>query len=67
MWTSEPETIPALLDKYLVESKFPGKIPGTTLYLTLAEDRGGHREQALPNQKWKLFMVLWLVDSLNFL
>lgn len=55
-WTSGPSSLEELLDQFLVENKFPGKLPGTTLYLTPAADRSGKVEECVPGQKWKLFM-----------
>ena len=53
----EPESVQLLLDHYIVEGKFAGRTPGTTLYLAGAKKRDGIVDQIEPNQKYKLFLV----------
>lgn len=60
---SEPDTLNLLLDRYIVEGKFSGRTPGTTLYLVQACNRAGHVDQCTPDQRFKLFMVTWLIVS----
>lgn len=55
-WT-EPLTIEALLDQYVVESKFAGRTTGTTLFLTRSMNRSGEVTQCVDGQRWKLFLV----------
>lgn len=57
-WTSEPTTLDALLDTYIVEQKVSARWPGVTLYLTLATRRDGSNVDMLADQqKYKLFLV----------
>ena len=57
-WTSEPTTLEALLDEYIVEQKVSARWPGATLYLTSATKRDGSLTDALADQqRYKLFMV----------
>lgn len=56
-FTSEPRTLDALLERYHVENKLPGRDPGTALLLTLAHDRQGKASEMIDNQKYKLFLV----------
>ena len=58
-WTGEPESLNELVDKYVIENKFSGRIPGTTLYLVQCRARDGSTSQALENQRFKLFIVAW--------
>ena len=60
---SEPLTVEELVDKYIIESKFAGRYPGTTLYLTQAKDRSGALHQVEEGQRFKLFLVTWLKNS----
>ena len=53
----EPTTIDTLLDRYVIEGKFAGRSPSTTLYLTLAQDRSGTTTQTTEKQRWKLFLA----------
>lgn len=57
-FTSEPSTYEVLLDKYIVESKVPGRNPSTTLLLCMAKSRGGELTEVVDGQKWKLFLAL---------
>ena len=59
-WTSEPESLEQLLDAYIIESKISGRHPGTSLFLTMATKRDGQCTDVLPDQKYKLFLVVWL-------
>ena len=59
-WTCEPTAIESLLDQYHIENKVPGRIPGTTLYLTLATGRNGNTTETIDNQRFKLFLVICL-------
>ena len=59
----EPETVEVLMDMYIVEGKFSGRAPGTTLYLMNAKKRDGTTDQIQPNQRFKLFLVTWLLNS----
>ena len=54
---SEPLTIEALMDQYIVEGKFAGRSAGTTLYLTRSKTRAGEITQCEEGQRWKLFLV----------
>eukprot|EP00435_Cladocopium_sp_Y103_P058278 s510_g20.t1 len=45
----EPESVQLLLDHYIVEGKFSGRTPGTTLYLVGAKKRDGNADQILPD------------------
>lgn len=56
-WTSEPQTLNALLDTYYVESKLPGREPGTALLIAHAKNRQGETTEIVANQKYKLFLV----------
>lgn len=58
-WTGEPGTLDEMLDRYVVESKFSGRAPACTLYLVCAKTRSGDLHQALPSQKFKLFLAPW--------
>ena len=58
-WTGEPENLDELLDRYVVESKFSGRAPACTLYLVCAKNRSGDLHQALPSQRFKLFLAPW--------
>lgn len=58
---SEPESLNLLLDRYIVEGKFAGRTPGTTLYVVQSRNRSGSVDQCTPDQKFKLFMVTWLI------
>lgn len=53
----EPESVQLLLDHYIVEGKFSGRTPGTTLYLVGSKKRDGIADQIQPNQKYKLFLA----------
>ena len=50
-WTGEPTTVEGLLDRYHIENKIPGRIPATTLYLTLAMGRDGNATEVIENQR----------------
>ena len=54
---SEPESLQALQDQYIIETKFTGRAAGTTLVLCQSKRRDGSQDQCLPNQKYKLFLV----------
>lgn len=56
-WSCEPKELQGLLDTYVVESRFPGRYPGTSLYLTVATRRNGDAVAMVPDQKFKLFMA----------
>jgi len=43
-WVGEPSTMQALLDRYNVEAKITGRLPGTTLFVVSARDRAGKSE-----------------------
>lgn len=55
----EPDTIEALLDAYIVESKFSGRTAGTTLFCVQSKRRDGTLDQVPPSQKFKLFLAPW--------
>ena len=59
---SEPDLLPTLLDMYIVECRFAGRTPGTSLYLAHAVRRDGTRTEMGDNQKFKLFLESWLLD-----
>ncbi|CAL1173949.1 unnamed protein product [Cladocopium goreaui] len=54
---SEPDLLSTLLDQYIVECRFAGRTPGTSLYLAHAVRRDGTRTEMVDNQKFKLFLV----------
>lgn len=56
----EPESLQLLHDQYIVESKFSGRVPGTTLFLVNSKKRDGTCDQVCQNQKFKLFLVTCL-------
>lgn len=53
----EPDTLQVLHDQYIVESKFAGRCPGTTLLLVQSKKRDGTTDQIQPNQRFKLFLA----------
>ena len=59
-WVTEPTTLPGMLDKYIVENKMPGRVPGTTLFLVQSKARDGSIEETVEGQTLKLFLVIWL-------
>eukprot|EP00435_Cladocopium_sp_Y103_P025781 s2505_g6.t1 len=46
----EPDLMSDLLDKYIVECRFAGRTPGTSLYLAHAVQRDGTRVEMVPNR-----------------
>ncbi|CAK9107277.1 unnamed protein product [Durusdinium trenchii] len=56
-WTSEPNDVQSLMDKYILEAKCPGRLPGTTLMLVQAQGRDGSTTDIVASQKYKLFLV----------
>lgn len=58
MWTSEPKTIEALLDAYIVEQKISAKQPGLSLFLTTASRRDGEKKEIVSGQCYKLWLAL---------
>ena len=65
-WTNEPETLDELLDKYIVEAKFPGRVPGSTMFLVQSKARDGSSHQIVQGQKYKLFVATRLMIYLPF-
>lgn len=59
----EPSTIDMLQDRYIVEGKFSGRTPGTTLFLVHSKRRDGIVDQVTENQRFKLFLVAWFQSS----
>ena len=59
-WVSEPKTLTALTDEYIIENKFPGRAPGTSLYVVQARKRNGDTTECLEGQHLKLFLVFYL-------
>lgn len=55
-WT-EPDTLEALLDSYILETKMSARVPGVSLYLTQSRKRDGSIHEMQESQKYKLFMV----------
>ena len=53
----EPDSLEALLDAYIVESKFCGRAPASTMYCVHAKKRDGTHTQCLPDQRFKLFII----------
>lgn len=53
----EPQTLESLQDKYILEAKFSGRVPGATMILCQAKRRDGSIDQVVGNQKMKLFIV----------
>ena len=56
-WASEPKTLDELLDQHVIETKVSGRHPGTSLFLAVATSRNGALVDALPDQKYKLFLA----------
>ena len=56
-WVNEPESVDQLLHHYIIEGKFAGRVPGTTLFLVQSKNRDGTYHQVVENQKFKLFLV----------
>ncbi|CAK9003137.1 Uncharacterized protein SCF082_LOCUS7617 [Durusdinium trenchii] len=56
-FTSEPTNIEDLQAKYLVENKMPGRVPGSTLFLTTAVQRNGEKVEMVEGQSFKLWLV----------
>ena len=56
-WVNEPDSVEQLLQKYILEGKFAGRVPGTTLFLVQSRSRDGTYHQVVENQKFKLFLV----------
>ena len=56
-WASEPRTLEELLDQHVIETKVSGRHPGTSLFLAVATSRNGALVDALPDQKYKLFLA----------
>ena len=54
---SEPEKLEDMLDQYIIEGKFAGRSPGTTMYLVQAKKRDGTLEQVVAGQRCKLFLA----------
>lgn len=59
-WVAEPTTLPGMLEKYIVENKMPGRVPGTTLFIVQAKARDGSIEETVEGQTLKMFLVIWL-------
>lgn len=53
----EPESMQLLNDQYIIESKFAGRCPGTTMYLVKATKRDGTTDQIIDGQRFKLFIA----------
>ncbi|CAK9053386.1 unnamed protein product [Durusdinium trenchii] len=51
------EELQGLLDTYVVEARFSGRHPGTSLYLMVATRRQGESVAMIESQKFKLFLV----------
>lgn len=62
-WSSEPRELQGLMDSYVVECRFPGRQPGTSLFLVHAVRRNSESVAMVPNQKFKLFLVPGLESS----
>ena len=43
-WTNEPTNIDSLQDRYNLEAKISGRLPGTTLFVVDSKDRSGKVE-----------------------
>ena len=57
LW-DEPKDLDQLTSTYVVENKYAGRTPGTTLYLVQAKARNGElREVADDKQEYKLFLA----------
>ena len=56
----EPANLDTLLDYYIVEGKFSGRSPGTSLFLVRAQRRDGSLSQITEGQEYKLFLATWL-------
>ena len=63
-FTSEPTNIEDLQAKYLVENKMPGRVPGSTLFLTTAVQRNGEKVEMVEGQSFKLWLVARLSNPL---
>ena len=53
------------MERYVVENKFSGRTPGTTLYLVEAKDKTGAVHEAESDQRYKLFLV-HVLDTHDF-
>lgn len=56
-WSCEPQELQALLDTYVVETRFSGRHPTTSLYLVQADRRSGETVAVTSGQKYKLFLA----------
>ena len=59
-WVSEPKLLSALMDEYIIENKFPGRAPGTSLYVVQARKRNGETTECLEGQHLKFLLVFYL-------
>ena len=56
-WPNEPRSMEKLMDQHVVEAKFTGRTPGTSLVLVNAAARDGKKINTVPDQEYKLFLV----------
>ena len=54
-WVNEPTTIQGLLDKYNVEAKPSGRLPGTTLFVVSSKDRTGNVDSRQNRNQVEMF------------
>ncbi|CAK9065321.1 unnamed protein product [Durusdinium trenchii] len=55
----EPVALEQVMDQYVVETKFSGRMAGTSLLLVRARRRDGSLSQVVDDQEFKLFIVVW--------
>ena len=64
-WSSGPKELQGLLDSYVVETRIPGRHPGTSLFLVNAARRDSETVGVVPGQKFKLFLApCWILSRL---
>ena len=62
----EPTTVDALLDSYIIESKFAGRAAGSVLYLVHSKKRDGSLDQIAEGQRFKLFLAPSFAFQIQF-
>lgn len=57
-WVKEPKDLTAMTDEYIIETKIPGRVPGTSLYVVQSRKRNGDVTECLEGQSMKLFLAI---------
>ena len=57
-WVNEPKDLTTMTDEYIIETKMPGRVPGTSLYVVQSRKRNGDLTECLEGQSMKLFLAI---------